>query len=104
MYNYYGLFPTSTNYSISLGLSPEISGIISASTALGAWSSFFVYNYYTGNSYSFYVCYIYAMCFSVLGNTMYTIASRYSSVILLVAGRAFIGIGGARILSRKYIG
>ena len=34
---------------------------------------------------------------------MYSLAYNYQSVTMIVLGRAFIGIGGCRILSRKYI-
>lgn len=99
--NFYILALAAKDYSNHLGVSQTFAGILSFAT----WSSIilcsFIYNYWTFFQYKLPT--VLSGLFMVIGNFTYYLAFYYSDIKLAVFGRVLIGIGGARIINRKYI-
>eukprot|EP01016_Furgasonia_blochmanni_P057127 TRINITY_DN9862_c0_g3_i1.p1 TRINITY_DN9862_c0_g3~~TRINITY_DN9862_c0_g3_i1.p1 ORF type:complete len:709 (+),score=161.53 TRINITY_DN9862_c0_g3_i1:174-2300(+) len=101
MLNYYAFFPTAGLYSKALGLQPQSAGILAAATPFGSVCGYFFYNLITAKSWR--LAYKIAFVLITLGNFFYSIADEFGSISLLILGRLLIGVGGARVLARKYI-
>jgi MFS family permease len=99
--NFYILALAAKDYSSHLGVSQTFAGILSFAT----WSSIilcsFIYNYWTFFQYKLPT--IFCGLFMVIGNFTYYLAFYYTDLNIAVFGRVLIGIGGARIINRKYI-
>lgn len=68
---------------------------------MGGVISFFIYNYTT--QFTFTKSYFCALILITCGNFFYSIAYNFNSIAILVLGRLMIGLGGGRVLARKYI-
>ena len=99
--NLYILALAAKDYSNHLGVNQTFAGILSFST----WSSIiicsFIYNYWTFFQYK--IPTIFCGLFMVIGNFIYYLAFYYNDINLAVLGRVLIGVGGPRIINRKYI-
>ena len=106
--NIYGLAMTSYLYARSLKLDSSISGVIQACTPGGSFIFGFWVNYWTlSNRYK--IPYITVLTLLLIGNFLYFLAETYSetnstkALVILVIARVLIGLGGARLMTRKYI-
>ena len=104
--NYYGLGQTSPDYAKSLDLQPSLSGILQAATPVAAIFWGFFINVITKTKYRF----PYLLCLSmlVIGNLFYYLAesvkeNNAAALALLILGRMIFGMGGSRLMTRKYI-
>jgi hypothetical protein len=61
----------------------------------------FLYNYLTKKRYK--ICYYMSVTFLTIANILYASADSANSLLLLIAGRIFLGAGGARIVTRKFV-
>jgi hypothetical protein len=61
----------------------------------------FLYNHLTNKRYK--ICYYMSVTFLTIANMLYLSADSANSLILLIAGRIFLGAGGARIVTRKFV-
>lgn len=100
MFIYYGNSPTSGDYSNALNIDQNLLGIIKAITPLVGFFSTFLYNAIIGTSYT--IPYIVSFGSLSLGGFCYFIAKSFDSVLLLVLGRTFIGLGAGRVITRRY--
>jgi len=101
MLTYYGLTPTNPDYNTYLGVPKSLFGLVSAITPLFAGISCFSYNYFTKSGYktSYYV----SLFCLISGTFVYSLAFTVRSAILLLIGRALLGYGSGRILTRKFV-
>jgi hypothetical protein len=61
----------------------------------------FLYNWITAKQYK--VCYYISVCCLVAANFCYATADSAQSLAFMIAGRIFLGAGGARIVTRKFV-
>ena len=61
----------------------------------------FMYNYISNKQYK--VCYYISVVCLTLSNIAYASADSANSLALLIVGRIFLGAGGARIVTRKFV-
>jgi hypothetical protein len=61
----------------------------------------FMYNYLTNKRYK--VCYYISVVCLTLANISYASADSANSLALMIVGRIFLGAGGARIVTRKFV-
>lgn len=104
---YYGLALTSYLYSEDLGINKSLSGILQAVTPLAAVMFSFVLNYITLNNRYRYPYFI-SLTLLFSGMLLYYLAHTFNEnksegLIILVIGRVLFGMGGARIMTRKFI-
>lgn len=110
--NSYGLGISAYLYTSFLHIDVAISGVIQAAVPAGSFIFGFFWNWIT--SYKSYKGpYILSVLILIAGNFLYYIAQTavdYNSseinikgIIILVAGRLLMGIGGARLMTRKYV-
>lgn len=106
--NNYGFSMTAYLYAKSLKLDTSISGVIQGVTPAVAIFWGVCINFWT-QSNNYYPPYITILVMLILANLLYYLAETYAEtdstkgVIILVAARVVMGIGGARLLTRKYI-
>ena len=106
--NLYGLAMTSFLYAKALGLDTSISGLIQAGTPLGSTVLGFFINWVTKFK-KWYWVHLSVQLLMIIGNVLYFVAAKYEytdksmGIIVLVIARVLIGMGGARLLTRKYI-
>lgn len=110
MGNYYGLASTSAGYTKSLKIDAGLSGVIQAATPIAAICGGFIFNYLTkANKYR--KIYFLSLSFLIFGNFFYFIAetvayetgNELGGLIILVIGRMTFGIGGSRLVTRKFL-
>jgi hypothetical protein len=99
--NCYIVQPTNAEYVARLGSTPFLTGFILAMTPLAAIFSTFFYSHLCNTTYR-YSFVISCFCF-VIGNFLYSYADFVESVVIMAAGRVFIGFGGARVICRRYL-
>lgn len=99
--NFYILTLTAKDFSLYVGMDEGFSGILSAANWASAVVFTFVYSYWSNYQYKLptFICAL----FVVLGDLTYFLAYPLKSPILLLAGRLLIGVGGARVINRRYI-
>lgn len=104
----YGIGITSYRYLISLNVDSGVSGGLQAVTPITAAVFTFFLNYYTRNR-RYKAIMIFCIFLLMLGHLVYFLAEVAKSssdglgVFLLCLGRALIGAGAARMLTRKYL-
>lgn len=105
---YYGLALTSSTYATALDLQTTISGILQAATPIAAILGGFLFNYITwSNRYR--GPYFLSLSLMFIGMVLYYIPytlrndNKTLGIILLVIGRMAFGIGGSRLMTRKYL-
>lgn len=99
--NFYILTLAAKDYSIYIGMDESFSGVLSAVNWAAAVGFTFVYSYWSNYQYKFptFICSL----FVVLGDFIYFFAYSYKSAGMLLLGRFLIGVGGARVINRRYI-
>jgi MFS family permease len=99
--NCYIVQPTNASYIERLGSTPFLTGFVLAMTPLAAIFSTFFYSYLCNSNYrvSFVIS---CLCF-IIGNFLYSYADYVQSVWVMGIGRVFIGLGGARVICRRYL-
>lgn len=105
--NVYAFIMTAFMYSNSIGLESSTSGSLQAATPAGAFAFGFVWNKWTLTG-KYRYAYLVAVLFLLVANILYFLVEKYKSnqttaLILLIAGRVCLGIGGARLMTRKFI-
>lgn len=107
--NVYGLAISSFLYAKALGIDAGTSGVIQAATPLASTMAGFVLNHVTKFK-KYYWPQLICQLILILGNVFYFIAVKFynsennlPSIIILVIGRMLLGVGGARLLTRKYV-
>lgn len=105
--NSYGLSITSYLYVQYFDLNTSISGIIQAAVPLGSFCFGFFWNWTTSfKSYKPSILLsIFLLC---LSNVLYYVANMFTNpnikgIVVLVIARVILGIGGARLMTRKYV-
>lgn len=109
--NSYGLAVSSYLYAEELNINPEISGVLQAGVPIGSFMFGFVWNYMTSfKSYKY--PFLLSIFFEIIANIMYYFVQNLrksdgsvsiEGIILLFIARMVLGIGGARLMLRKYI-
>lgn len=99
--NFYILGLAAKDYSVYVGMSESFSGVLSSVNWAAAVIFTFIYSYWS--NYQFKIPTLVCALFVVLGNFIYFWAYPYQSAWMLVIGRILIGIGGARVINRRYI-
>lgn len=99
--NFYILALAAKDYSSHLGARQTFAGILSFATWISIIVCSFIYNYWTFFQYK--TPTIFCGLFMIIGNFVYYLAFIYGEINLAVFGRVLIGVGGARIINRKYI-
>lgn len=93
--------PTNAQYLSHLNASPFLTGLVLSMTPFAAILSTFFYSQLVNTGYKF-PYFISCGCF-VVGNLFYSLADYKKSVILMAVGRIFVGLGGARVVNRRYL-
>jgi hypothetical protein len=99
--NCYVVQPTNAAYISKLGSTPFLTGFILAMTPLAAIFSTFFYSHLCNSTYKYSFA-ISCLCFLV-GNFLYSYADYAESVVVMGVGRIFVGLGGARVICRRYL-
>lgn len=99
--NFYILTLSAKDFALYVGMDAEYSGLLSAANWASAVVFTFVYSFWSNYQYKLptFICAL----FVVLGDFTYLLAYPYKSPALMLAGRLLIGIGGARVINRRYI-
>ncbi|OMJ83096.1 hypothetical protein SteCoe_16079 [Stentor coeruleus] len=99
--NFYILTLAAKDYSVYVGMDESFSGVLSAVNWAAAVGFTFVYSYWSNYQYKFptFICSL----FVVLGDFIYFFAYSHKSSAMLLLGRFLIGVGGARVINRRYI-
>lgn len=104
---YYGLSLTSYQYSEDLGIKKSLSGVLQAITPIAATVFGFYSNYITMNNKYRYP-YFLSISLMFVGTLLYHLAHTFNDnktlgLGILIAGRVLIGMGGSRLVTRKFI-
>ena len=104
---YYGLALTSYIYSEDLGIKKSLSGVLQAATPMAAVIFGFFMNYITLNN-RYRGPYFIALFLLLAGMILYYIAHTFNDdktvgLIILIVGRTLFGMGGSRLMTRKFI-
>ena len=99
--NFYVLSLAAKDYSVHVGMNESFSGILSGANWMS--SVFFTFTYSYWSNYQFKIPTLVCAFFTILGNVVYFSAYSYASPLMLVAGRLLVGVGGARVINRRYI-
>ena len=98
-------------YTEELNLDPAISGAIQAAVPLGSFCFGFLWNYVTSFK-SYKLPMLVSIFLTLVGNVLYYLVQMLKStdgkaslggIVLLVVSRLILGVGGARLMLRKYI-
>lgn len=105
---YYGLALTASTYATALELQSSLSGILQAATPVAAILGGFLFNHITRlNRYR--GPYFLSLSLMFIGMVLYYIPytlredNKALGIVLLVIGRMSFGIGGSRLMTRKYL-
>ena len=101
MGNFYLLAVTAKDYSDALGVEEGFSGILTGVNWAAAVLCAFCYSFWS--NYQFKVPTAFCAGLVFLGNLLYFLAYDANSTLVLVLGRLLIGIGGPRVINRRYI-
>jgi len=101
MINYYILSLAGKDYMTSLDMPISMSGILASCTPIAVTIFGFAYSQWTNCSY--YWPFIYTSVMSILGNALYFSALTYQSPVMVFIGRFCTGMGGARVIARRYM-
>lgn len=106
--NVYGLAITAFKYTAWLDLDTTISGIIQGMTPIAATIFGFLLNWWT-ESKRYYYPHITCQLMLVVSNVLYVVAGywkgeqKVTGIVVLIIARVLMGMGGARLMTRKYI-
>ncbi|RDX91381.1 SPX domain-containing membrane protein, partial [Mucuna pruriens] len=101
MVNTYIIVPTADNYSLSLGAAASVCGVVIGSMAVAQVFSSVYFSAWSNRSYLRPL--IFSSIVLLVGNTMYALAFDMNSIVVLLMGRLFCGLGSARAVNRRYI-
>ncbi|KAJ9706662.1 hypothetical protein PVL29_001909 [Vitis rotundifolia] len=101
MVNTYIVVPTADNYSMSLGAAATVCGVVIGAMAVAQVFSSVYFSAWSNKSY--YRPLIFSSIVLFVGNTMYALAYDLDSIVVLLLGRLFCGLGSARAVNRRYI-
>ena len=101
MVNYYILSLAGKDYMTSLDMPVSMSGILASCTPIAVTIFGFLYSLWTNCSYRW--PFIYTSVMSILGNALYFSALTYQSPAMVFIGRFCTGMGGARVIARRYM-
>lgn len=101
MVNYYVVLPTSGAYCKALGADESFSGVTMGILPLAACLAAAAYSYAT--QYTYRVPLIVAGLLCMGGNMLYAAAQPLDSLAVVILGRVVVGMGGARVVNRRYI-
>ena len=99
--NFYILGLAAKDYSVHVGMTESFSGVLSGVNWTSAVVFTFAYSYWS--NYQFKIPTVVCALFVVFGNLIYFFAYSSKSAAMLTFGRFLIGIGGARVINRRYI-
>ncbi len=104
MMNYYGFYPTAFYHTERFSsISTSASALIISVTPITASLLLFVYDRFYGTNFK--AAFLQSFVCLIAGNLLYFLSSikDFDSIALLIAGRALIGAGGMRVMTKKYI-
>jgi MFS family permease len=101
MTNFYILFITADEYSDALNMPKGYSGIISGISWLAVVAIAFVYSYWSNFNFKYPM--LVTTGILTVGNVLYFLAYDYSASSMLLLGRLLIGLGGPRMIHRRYL-
>lgn len=101
MMNNYIVEPSSAYYVNELGASDAVSGILIGAMPWANISAAIGYSEWTNKSYRQPLLFAGVLMF--IGNIMYSCAYNYKSIWMCVLGRAITGLGGPRLINRRYV-
>jgi hypothetical protein len=93
--------PSNPGYLQKLNASPFLTGFILGMTPLAAVVSTFGYSELVNKGYK--KSYVISLGCLIFGNFLYAFADYLSSVLIMALGRMFVGLGGARVVNRRYL-
>jgi hypothetical protein len=93
--------PSNPGYLERLGANPFLTGVIIAMTPLAAIISTFIYSNLVNSGYK--TSYLISIFCLIFGNFLYSFADFLNSVLFMAIGRIFVGLGGARVVNRRYL-
>ncbi|CAK9188630.1 unnamed protein product [Ilex paraguariensis] len=101
MVNTYIIVPTADDYSMSLGAAATVCGIVIGAMAVAQVFSSVYFSAWSNRSY--FKPLVFSSIVLVVGNAMYALAYDLNSIMVLIIGRLFCGLGSARAVNRRYI-
>lgn len=101
MMNSYIIEPSSAYYANALGQSDALGGILIGAMPMANIGAAVVYSIWTNHSYRQPM--FFAGVLIVVGNVLYSTAYNYRSVWMCILGRAITGLGGPRLINRRYV-
>ncbi|KAJ8767630.1 hypothetical protein K2173_018188 [Erythroxylum novogranatense] len=101
MVNTYIIVPTADDYSLSLGAPATVCGVVIGSMAVAQVFSSVYFSAWSNKSY--FRPLVFSSIVLFLGNTLYALAYDSHSIVILLVGRLFCGLGSARAVNRRYI-
>eukprot|EP00594_Rhizosolenia_setigera_P015095 CAMPEP_0178971626 /NCGR_PEP_ID=MMETSP0789-20121207/20421_1 /TAXON_ID=3005 /ORGANISM="Rhizosolenia setigera, Strain CCMP 1694" /LENGTH=790 /DNA_ID=CAMNT_0020658701 /DNA_START=197 /DNA_END=2566 /DNA_ORIENTATION=+ len=101
MMNNYIVEPSSAYYAQALGASDAMSGLLVGAMPMANMVAAVCYSVWTNHSYRQPL--LFAGTLMVIGNIMYSCAYNYRSIGLCIFGRAVTGLGGPRLINRRYV-
>ncbi|XP_061339949.1 SPX domain-containing membrane protein At4g22990-like isoform X2 [Gastrolobium bilobum] len=101
MVNTYIVVPTADNYSLNLGAAASVCGVVIGSMAVAQVFSSVYFSAWSNRSYLRPL--ILSSIVLLVGNTLYALAYDLNSIVVLLVGRLFCGLGSARAVNRRYI-
>lgn len=101
MVNTYIIVPTADDYALSLGAAATVCGIVIGAMAVAQIFSSVYFSAWSNKSY--FRPLIFSTIVLFVGNVMYALAYDLDSIVVLLVGRLFCGLGSARAVNRRYI-
>ncbi|XP_021285422.1 SPX domain-containing membrane protein At4g22990-like [Herrania umbratica] len=101
MVNTYIIVPTADDYSMSLGAAATVCGVVIGAMAVAQVFSSVYFSAWSNRSY--FRPLIFSSIVLFVGNAMYALAYDMNSLMVLLLGRLFCGLGSARAVNRRYI-
>jgi len=101
MANYFVAGPTSAVYIETLGGHKALAGLVIGCTPWAAMASTILYSAWT--SHNFKKPLLFSGVCLCIGNLLYGLALHFKSIEILLIGRIGVGLGGPRVINRRYI-
>ncbi|KAK2415123.1 SPX domain-containing membrane protein [Trifolium repens] len=101
MVNTYIIVPTADNYSLNLGAAASVCGVVIGSMAVAQVFASVYFSAWSNRSYRRPL--VFSTIVLIIGNTLYALAYDLNSIVVLLIGRLFCGLGSARAVNRRYI-
>lgn len=101
MANYFIAGPTSAVYIETLGGHKALAGLVIGCTPWAAMASTLLYSAWTSHNFKHPLLFSgFCLC---IGNLLYGLALHFKSIELVLIGRIGVGLGGPRVINRRYI-